>query len=508
MPASLAVPAQTAPGLNKATTTTTLDESVAWQAFTSRDARFDGRLYVGVTTTGIYCRPVCRVRAPLRRHCRFFSSAARAEQAGYRPCLRCRPELAPGLARIDSPGTLATHALRLLDEAVTEGRDPAMTGIAGTLGVSDRHLRRIVAAAAGVSPIDYLTTRRLLLAKQLLTDTALPVTEVALASGFSSLRRFNAAFLARYRLNPSALRRVGHASTGVEPGLVVRLGYRPPYDHDGVLGFFARRQVSGVEEVEGLEIRRTVAWSAPTGARLTGWLSARFDPERHELELRIAPALVTVLGALVLRVRQALDLDADPALIEPALAGHPALARRTPGTRVPGSLVGFESAVRIILGQQVTVSAARTLTGRLVEALGEPVTTPWARLNRLFPSAAAIASAPADAIGRLGIVRVRAAALQAVAREVAEGRLSLAPSAPLQPTLEALVALPGIGPWTAQMIAMRALAWPDAFPAGDVAVMRALGLPDALQAERAAEDFRPWRSYAVMALWQALETTR
>jgi AraC family transcriptional regulator of adaptative response / DNA-3-methyladenine glycosylase II len=506
MPASLAVPTEIAPGLP--TAMAALDESVAWQAFTSRDAGFDGRLFVGVTTTRIYCRPVCRVRTPLRRHCRFFPTAAGAEGAGFRPCLRCRPELAPGLALVDSPGTLAGHALRLLDEAVTEARDPAMTGIAGALGVSDRHLRRIVAAAAGVSPIDYLTTRRLLLAKQLLTDTGLPITEVALASGFSSLRRFNAAFLARYRLSPSALRRVGHACAGAEPGLVVRLGYRPPYDQDGVLGFFARREVSGVEQVEGLEMRRTVTWSAPSGVRLAGWLSVRFRPERHELELRVAPTLVTDLGALVLRVRQTLDLDADPALIEPVLAGHPGLAGRTPGTRVPGSLVGFESAVRIILGQQVTVAAARTLTTRLVEALGEPVATPWVGLNRLFPSAAVIVSAPADAIGRLGIVRSRVTALQALARAVAAGRLSLAPSAPLQPTLEALAALPGVGPWTAQMIAMRALAWPDAFPAGDLAVMRALGLRDARQSERIAEAFRPWRSYAVMALWQRLETSR
>jgi AraC family transcriptional regulator of adaptative response / DNA-3-methyladenine glycosylase II len=344
----------------------------------------------------------------------------------------------------------------------------------------------------------------LLLAKQLLTDTALPVTTVALASGFSSLRRFNAAFATRYRLSPTALRRARPDGRAPEPGLVVRLGYRPPYDLEGVLGFHARRQVPGVERVDGHEIGRTLAWPV-AGHRLTGWLTMRFVADRHECELRVAPSLVPALGALVQRCRQALDLDADPTRVEPVLAAHPALVGRRAGTRVPGSLVGFETAVRVILGQQVTVAAARTLVGRLVEAFGESIETPWSDLHRLFPSAETIAEAPADALGRLGIVRRRVAALQAVAREVAEGRLALTPGASLPLTLEALGALPGVGPWTAQMIAMRALAWPDAYPPGDVAVMRALGVRDAAEAEQRAEAFRPWRAYAVMALWQRLE---
>jgi AraC family transcriptional regulator, regulatory protein of adaptative response / DNA-3-methyladenine glycosylase II len=486
-----------------------IEDGAAWRALASHDARFDGRLFVGVTSTGIYCRPVCRVRTPQRRNCRFFPSAAQAEQAGFRPCLRCRPELAPGLALVDSPGALATHAARLIDECVCEGRDPAMPDIAATLGVTDRHLRRIFGATLGVSPVEYLGTRRLLLAKQLLTDTPMPVTAVAMASGFSSLRRFNAAFAERYRLSPTALRRTrpgpgGGAAPG-EPGLVVRLGYRPPYDVEGVLGFYARRQVAGIEVVEGLEIRRTLAWTVG-GQRLTGWLAGRFVPKRHECELRVAPSLVPALGAVVQRLRQALDLDADPALIEPVLGFDGPLAGRAPGTRVPGSLIGFETAVRVILGQQVTVQAARTLTSRLVEAFGEPLDTPWPDLTRLFPQPEVLAAAPAETIGRLGIVRQRVGALQAVAAEVAAGRLVLGRGAPLEATVAALTALPGIGPWTAQMIAMRALAWPDAFPTGDIAVARALGTRDPVQAERRAAAWRPWRAYAVMALWQGLET--
>ena len=483
-------------------TADSISDAAAYHAFASHDARFDGRIFVGVTSTGVYCRPVCRVKTPQRRNCRFFPSAVRAEHAGFRPCLRCRPELAPGLALIDSPQNLAQHAARLIDEGVAQGRDIALPDTAATLGISDRHLRRIFAETLGVSPIDYLSTRRLLLAKQLLTDTTLPVTEVAMACGFSSLRRFNAAFAERYRLSPTVLRRQRPAATDdAADALVVRLGYRPPYDVDGVLGFFRRRQIAGVESVEAAGLRRTLAWTLQ-GRRHVGWLAGRFVPERHEFEVRVAPSLMPALGAILQRIRQAMDLDADPSLIDPVLAG---LDGRLAGTRVPGGLVGFEIAARAILGQQVTVSAARTLTTRLVEALGEPIETPWPDLDRLFPSAQAVADADPSVIGRLGIVRQRVAALQAVAREVSGGRLNLVRGAPLEPTLQALRALPGIGEWTAQLIALRALAWPDAFPAADIGVLNALGTRDPRQAERVAEAWRPWRAYAVMALWNRLE---
>ena len=509
----------------------TLQDDAAYRALQTHDARFDGRLFVGVTSTRIYCRPVCRVRPPKRENCRFFANAALAEQGGFRPCLRCRPELAPGLSLMDSSHALASRAALLLGQAAQDGLDPTLPSLAAKLGVTDRHLRRLFNQVHGVSPLAYLSTQRLLLAKQLLTDTALPVTEVALATGYASLRRFNAAFVQRYRMSPSALRKarpdVGSkhadattatttpAATTQAP--VLRLAWRPPYDLDAVLGFFSRRAVPGVEWVDGLVLRRTLALQQ-RGQRHTGWLAARFVPERCEVALTVSPSLLPALGQLLGRTRQALDLDAEPALIDPVLL-DPVLAGANakttgiarPGIRLPGGFDGFEIATRVILGQQVTVAAARTLTLRLVDRFGEPIDTPFADLTRLFPSAETLASATAESIGMLGIVRQRVGALQALALAVADGRIQLHRAAPLQATLDALRALPGIGDWSAQLIAMRALAWPDAWPATDIGVLNALrahtgGVRDAVAAAAHAERWRPWRAYAVMKLWLTLET--
>jgi AraC family transcriptional regulator of adaptative response / DNA-3-methyladenine glycosylase II len=479
-----------------------IDPQAAYRAVRAHDARFDGRLFVGVTSTGVYCRPVCRVRTPLPRNCRFFHNAPSAEAAGFRPCLRCRPELAPGLSLVDSPHVLAQQAARLIDEAARAGDDLYLPEVARRLGVTDRHLRRIFAAEHGVTPIDYLTTQRLLLAKRLLTDTPLAVTQVAHASGFASLRRFNDAFATRYRMSPTALRR----RRGFEPrgALVLRLAYRPPYDVAGVLGFLAARQVGGVEAVDtaALALRRTLALTH-RGAHLAGWLAGRFVPARCEFELQVSASLLPALGTVLERVRQGLDLDADPALIDPVLAVVP--GPHGAGLRVPNAIDGFEAAVRVILGQQVTVAAARTLVSRLVERFGAPIATPFADLARCFPDAAAIAAASAESIGTLGIVRQRVGALQALAREVAAGRIVLHRGAPLAPTLDALRALPGLGEWSVQLIAMRALAWPDAFPATDIGVLNALSTRDAKAAGARSQAWRPWRSYAVMKLWRSLE---
>jgi AraC family transcriptional regulator of adaptative response / DNA-3-methyladenine glycosylase II len=490
----------------------TLHDDAAYRALTTHDARFDGRLFVGVTSTGVYCRPVCRVRTPRRENCRFFANAALAESNGFRPCLRCRPEMAPGLSLTDSSAVLAQQAAQMLDAAAHEGSDPALPAIAARLGVTDRHLRRIFAQAHGVTPIDYLTTRRLLLAKQLLTDTAMPVTQVALASGYASLRRFNAAFSERYRMSPTALRRerasaspalrATRAAAVVNAAATVRLAYRPPYDLDGVLAFFANRAVAGVEQVDGLTIRRTLAVTH-RGQAMAGWIAARFVPARHELHLQLAPALVPALGIVVQRMRQCLDLDADPEQIDPVLAPVPGPDR--PGIRLCGSADGFESAVRVILGQQVTVAAARTLTRRLVDRFGMPLETPFPGLGTLFPDAATIAAADPELIGKLGIVRQRVGALQALARAVVEGRLVLHRGAPLEATLATLHELPGIGDWSAQLIAMRALAWPDAWPATDIGILNALSTRDARQAAAQSQAWRPWRAYAVMKLWLGLE---
>ncbi|MDH4392188.1 MAG: Ada metal-binding domain-containing protein [Aquabacterium sp.] len=476
---------------------TALNDDVAYQALRTHDARFDGRLFIGVTSTGIYCRPVCRVKPPKRENCRFFANAALAETQGFRPCLRCRPELAPGLSFTDSSNALADQAARWLAQAAHAGQDPPLPAIAARLGVTDRHLRRIFARRHGVSPVAWLATQRLLLAKQLLTDTALPVTEVALATGFGSLRRFNAAFAGRYRLSPSALRREGAADPGV-----LKLAWRPPYDLDGLLGFMTRRAVPGQEQVDGLTLRRTLALPHQ-GQWLAGWIEARFLPERHELHLGAAPALRPALGALLQRARQACDLDADPTAIDPVMASVP--GRPRPGLRLPGSWDGFDTAVRVVLGQQVTVAAARTLCQRLMQRFGAPVATPFAGLNLLFPTAAAIATAdPAD-IGTLGIVRQRVRALQGLAQAVVDGRLHLQPGADLPETLATLTALPGIGDWSAQLIALRTLGWPDAWPASDIALLKGLGQARDQRNPQAgaaiAEAWRPWRGYAVIKLW-------
>ncbi len=475
-----------------------IDTDAAYLAMKARDARFDGRLFVGVTSTGVYCRPVCRVRTPRRENCRFFASAALAEAAAFRPCLKCRPEIAPGLSAMDSSSILAQQAARWIEHAVHAGEPVSMAALAGRLGVSDRHLRRIFAAAHGVGPQAYESTQRLLLAKRLLTDTTEPVTQVALASGFGSLRRFNAAFAERYRMPPTRLRRDG---APLRTTTALRLAWRPPCDTAGLLGFHARRALPGVEQVEGLTLRRTLALPTAQGP-VQGWLACRLVPERHELWLEPSPSLAPALGSLLQRVRQAFDIDADPARIDPVLAplGAP------PGLRLPGSFDGFETGVRVILGQQVTVKAARTLAQRLVARFGTPIATPHPGLERLFPDAATLAGADPEALGQLGIVRQRVRALQALAAEVAAGRLALHPGAPLQPTLDALRALPGIGDWSAQLIAMRVLAWPDAYPASDIGLLNALGTRDVAEAGRRAEAWRPWRAYAVIALWQTLET--
>ena len=476
-----------------------LDPDAAYLAFKARDARFDGRIFVGVTSTGVYCRPVCRVRTPRRENCRFFDTRAQAEAAAFRPCMKCRPEIAPGLSQMDSSRTLADTAARWIEHAVHSGEGVALPTLAAKLGVTDRHLRRIFQATHGVAPHEYLTTQRLLLAKQFLTDTTQAVTQVALASGFDSLRRFNAAFAERYRFNPTQLRREGAAPSS---SMALRLAYRPPYDVQAVLGFFVRREVRGVEQVEGLTLRRTVGW-LHRGTRVTGWISARFVPEKNEVHVDASASLTPVLGAVMQRVRQGLDLDADPALIDPAMSLLPVPLR--PGTRLPGVMDGFEGAVRVILGQQVTVKAARTLVQRLVDRFGEPISTPYPALTHVFPHAQAIAAADPEVIGKLGIVRQRVKALQALAAAVADGSLLLHRGAPLEPMLDALRALPGVGEWTAQVIAMRALAWPDAWPASDIGLMNALGSRDPKHITLLAEPWRPWRAYAVMRLWFELE---
>lgn len=490
------------------TTADTLEADACWQVLRTRDARFDGRFFVGVTSTGIYCRPVCKVRAPRRENCRFFPNAAQAERAGFRPCLRCRPELAPGAQAWsiqDASAILARQAAGLMDEPDAWPDAPATVDrVAERIGISDRHLRRIFESQFGVSPVQYLQTRRLLAAKQLLADTRLPVTRIAHLSGYGSVRRFNAAFLAHYRLKPGQLRREGGEPSAA--GIRVRLGYRPPYDVDAMLDFFRTRRIHGMEYLPDGAPRFARTLAVESGSKVhQGWIAGEFDPAQHRFVLHVSDGLAPVLPMVIRRTRAAFDLDADPQAI------HAVLGERFPGSeglRVPGTFDGYELAVRAVLGQQITVAAARTLAQRLVGHFGERIETPISQLTHLFPRPEVLAAASGDALGSLGIVRQRQAAIVAIARAVVDKTVRLHAGADPVRTMEALKALPGIGDWTAHYIAMRALRWPDAFPAGDIALHKALdvsGQPSPSRAaEAASQPWKPWRSYAVIRAWSTL----
>ena len=380
---------------------------------------------------------------------------------------------------------------------------PSVQKLALKLGISDRHLRRIFEAQFGVSPLQYLQTRRLHTAKQLLADTMLPITQVALISGFASVRRFNAAFAAHYQLNPTQLRRAAPRLTG-DQGITVKLGYRPPYDVTEMMAFIQKHHIPTTEIIaasaQKSSVTRTFAIEA-AGTRHTGWLHMRFDEDCCQLLLTVSESLLSVLPLVIRRVRAVFDLDADPLAINAVL--HHDFPTGD-ALRVPGALDGFELAVRAVLGQQITVAAARTLAQRLVNKFGEPIDTPWPELSMLFPSPAVLAAATSDELGQLGIVRQRQAAIAGLARAVTGG-LQLHGGSDVQATIEALKALPGIGDWTAQYIAMRALRWPDAFPAGDVALHKILGVQGlknpARLAEAASLGWKPWRSYAVIRTW-------
>ncbi len=478
------------------------DAAALYNAYSSRDARFDGVFYIGVTSTGIYCRPICTARTPKAANCRFFDSAEAAEKASFRPCLRCRPELAPGNAPVDDAHRIASLIANRIDEGVLDD-GAGLERIAKEFGWSSRQIRRIVQKELGVSPIELVQTRRLLLAKQLLTETRLPIIEVAHASGYSSVRRFNDAFSRRYGIPPSHFRKAADGAKGV-PGsaqsFTLQLSYRPPFDWAGMMRFMSTRTLPHVETIEQDAYFRTVQLGSHTG-----WLNVRHAPESRALLVNLTHSLTPVLPALLGRLRNVFDLSARPDVIGAKLTQDPLLAdvvARNPGLRVPGAFDGFELGVRAILGQQITVKAATTLAGRLAEAFGAPIDTPHAGLSRLFPIAQRVAQATSDELVTLGIIQARARSVIALAEEVASGRLRLGADVHPGRTIEQLVALPGIGAWTAQYIAMRALRWPDAFPKEDIALRKKLGGVSAIRAEEISEAWRPWRSYATLHLWQ------
>ncbi len=461
----------------------------------SRDPRFDGRFFIAVTSTRIYCRPVCPVPSPKPANVRYYATAAAAAEAGYRPCLRCRPETAPGTPAWLGTSAVVQRALRMiaggaLDEASVEA-------LAARLGIGPRHLHRLFVQHVGATPITVAQTRRLHFAKHLLDETRLPITQIALAAGYGSLRRFNDAFRETYRRAPRELRRERHAATGAD--VVLTLAYRPPYDWGFVHDFLATRALPGVEQVGDHGYARTIAVAGGHAV-----VDVRPAARAHALELRVHGAPAAALFGIASTARRAFDLAADPARIAAALRSDAllgALVRRAPGLRIPGAWDGFECAVRAVLGQQVTVSAGRTLAARLVQRLGTPIETGAPGLTHLFPTPAAIAGA--DLAG-LGLPGGRMLALAALARATVEGRVDF--EAPAEELTAALVALPGIGPWTAAYVALRALGEPDAFLAGDL-VLRQVAGGSVPMSERAlaarAEAWRPWRAYAVLHLWRA-----
>ncbi|MFS8977990.1 AlkA N-terminal domain-containing protein [Cupriavidus necator] len=477
-----------------------LDPDTCYKAVASHDRRFDGRFYVGVSSTGVYCRPVCAVRTPKRENCSFYESAAAAEKHGFRPCLRCRPELAPGHGLADISGRLAQAAATLIDEGfMAEG---SVAALAARIGVTERHLRRLFDAQFGVSVLEYAQTQRLLLAKRLLADTALPVTEVALAAGFGSVRRFNDVLKTRYGLTPLALRR--RAADGVADRLVFELGYRPPLAWEAWLAFLATRAVDGIEDVRDGAYARTLLVDG--GSRHLGWVRIEHVPRRLVLRVTLSASLARVIPQALGKVRRLCDLGCRPDVVDRHLGE---LAQAVPGMRLPGSVDGFEIAVRAVVGQVISVVQARRILAALAERAGQalPDTAPDS-LRFAFPTAAALAALPPQTLREAGVPAGKARTLQALAQRVADGTLALDAHAPPEQTVAALRAIDGIGDWTAQYVAMRALGWPDAFPGTDYALRKVLGVSTVRAMHERTAQWAPWRAYAAIHLWHRYEAVK
>jgi len=507
-----------------------MDTDSLYRAVASRDRRFEGRFFLAVKTTGVYCRPGCPAPLPKQRNVLFVKSAAAAEEAGFRPCRRCRPEASPGTPAWAGTSATVSRALRLIGDGALEGGD--VEALAARVGVGGRHLRRLFAEQLGASPAAVARTRRLHFARRLLDETGMPITQVAYASGFESVRTFNHAMQRTFRRSPTELRRA--EASEHDPGVPVpargplslRLPFRPPLAWDALLGWLGARAIPGVESVATGVYRRTV--ELPGGAAV---VTIRLDGERHvglTLEPRLLreedarsgagplacrradPDLTPSLLPLVARVQRLLDLEADPREVDAHLSRDPLLAplvARRPGLRIPGAWSPFELSVRAVLGQQVSVRAATTFAGRLVAAFGRPLAEEPARL---FPGPAELASADLTSIG---LTRARAATLSAIASRVADGSLSLEPADTLASLVERLEAVPGIGAWTAQYVALRAFGEPDAFPSGDLALRKAAArdgvVPSASDLEERSHAWRPFRAYAALHLWTSLsEETR
>ena len=472
-----------------------LDSTTCSRARLARDPRFDGRFFVAVATTGVYCRPICPVRPPKEKNVRYYPSAAAAAEAGFRPCLRCRPECSPGTPAWLGTSSTVSRALRLIGESALE--DGSMDSLAARVGIGSRHLRRLFLQHLGATPIAIEQTRRLHFAKKLIDETSLPMNEVALASGFGSVRRFNATFQKTYGRAPTHIRNLARrAPLDAENEYRFLLRFRPPFDWKGLLEFLTPRAIPGVEMIEHEIYRRSFQLH-----NQAGWLQASFDGHAA-VALRIHFPDPRSLFLIVERARRLFDLTADPAEINPHLRRDFLLSASIaacPGMRLPGSWDGFELAIRAILGQQVTVRGASTLAGRLVREFGTPLATNHG-LTHMFPSAARLADAD---VARIGLPRARANTIRALARAVTAGDIRFDGVANVDEWKQCFCAIPGIGDWTAQYVAMRALGEPDAFPAADLGLLHATGLRSPRELEARSQAWRPWRAYAAMHLWQS-----
>ncbi len=483
------------------------NHSGLYTAFMAKDARFDGRFFVGISSTGIYCRPICRARKPKAENCTFYSTAAEAEQAGYRPCLLCRPELAPGTSIAYATANLVRRAARMLEENCGSGQ--SLEEIAERLGCTDRHLRRVFTAEYNVSPIQYLQTCRLLLAKNLLTDTNLSILEVAMAAGFGSLRRFNDSFKKHYHLAPTALRKRMSEEKKHNSDITLALGYRPPYHWEEMLNFLAGRAIAGIEVVKNGEYIRTVHLKNSEGKHVYGWVRVGHKPKKNLLSVTVSETLLPMLPQVLTRIRHLFDLYCNPDVVYEILRVmndiHPGLC--TLGTRVPGCFNAFEMAVRAVLGQQITVKAASTLAKRIVETYGTPVQTGIEGLTHVFPSPEDILSMGEDITNKLGVLGVTSArsnTIYELARALIQGEIDLDPCAQPEEEMKKLMKIRGIGSWTAQYIAMRTMEWTDAFLETDAGVKKALPSYTSKELLKIAEAWRPWRSYATVNLWNIL----
>jgi AraC family transcriptional regulator, regulatory protein of adaptative response / DNA-3-methyladenine glycosylase II len=473
----------------------TLDHERCYRAVAGRDARFDGWFFTAVRTTGIYCRPSCPARTPLARNVSFFTTAAAAQAAGYRACRRCRPDAVPGSPEWDVRADVVARAMRLIADGEVERA--GVPGLAARLGYSERQLHRLIVGELGVGPLALARAQRAQTARLLIETTDLPMADVAFAAGFASIRQFNETVREVFASTPSALRKTSPGTTGGAPGwLTIRLAARAPYAADEVLLFLGAHAVPGLEEWDGTTFSRVL--DLPHGPAVVQLSPAPGDGAGVIARLRLAE--LRDLAAAVTRCRRMLDLDADPAAVDDVLGADPALAPMVtgaPGRRGPASPDADELAARAVLGQQVSVAGARTLTARVLTAAGTPLAEPVGTLTHAFPRAAALADAD---LGTVGLTGARRRTVHALAAALAGGSIALDPGADREEAGRALLAVPGIGPWTAALVGLRGLADPDVWLPGDLALRRSLASVGSTDAD-ATLRWRPWRSYAVLHLW-------